>query len=90
LANVESDWASDSRTRKTQKTKTLENFPRVCHDPSRWTTEVTPRPAAAASIVIFVCLFVCLRRKDVEWDNTLKQFVNIWKLVKNISQLQQC
>jgi hypothetical protein len=44
-----------------QKTKTLESFPRVCHDPSRWITEVTPRPAAAAS------MFVCLRRKDVEW-----------------------
>jgi hypothetical protein len=33
-----------------QKTKTLESFPRVCHDPSRWITEVTPRPAAASMI----------------------------------------
>jgi heme oxygenase len=44
------DQASDSKIRKAQKTKTLKNFPRVCHGPSRWTPEVTPRPAAAASI----------------------------------------
>jgi hypothetical protein len=44
------DKTADSKVRKTQETKTLKNFPRVCHDPSRWTTEVTPRPAAAASI----------------------------------------
>jgi hypothetical protein len=57
LVNVESelpeamlDQASDSKIRKAQKTKTLKNFSRVCHDPSRWITKVTPRPAVAASI----------------------------------------